>query len=78
MRCGEGGNEASPRIWAMAKAKGVGKTGEKRQVFCARPLNVADVCVLRSGVKCLNRLLLAFQRFKWLYKSPKWRDGLRL
>ncbi len=32
MRSGEGGNEASSRIWAMAKAKGVGKTGEKRQI----------------------------------------------
>ncbi len=30
-----------------------------------RPLNLADACILRSGVKCENRRLFAYQRFKW-------------
>ncbi len=31
--------------------------------FCARPLNLADTYILRSGVKCENRRLLVYQRF---------------
>ncbi len=34
-------------------------------VAMMRPLNLADVCILLSGVKCYNRRLLAFQRFNW-------------
>ncbi len=33
----------------------------------ARPLNLADVRILRSGVKYKNRRLIAFQRFKCIY-----------
>ncbi len=44
----------------------------------ARPLNLADICILRSGVKCLNHRLLASSDLTRLYKSPKWRDGLHL
>ncbi len=32
-------------------------------VFCARPLNLAEACILRSGVKCENRRFLVYQRF---------------
>ncbi len=34
------------------------------QFLSAPLLNLADVCILRFGVKCLHRRLLAFQRFK--------------
>ncbi len=37
-----------------------------------------NVCIWRSGVKCQNRLWLAFQLFNWTYKSPKWKNGLYL
>ncbi len=29
------------------------------------PLNLADVCISRSGVNCENRRLLTFRRFNW-------------
>ncbi len=34
---------------------------------CARPSNLTDLCILSSGVKCLNRRLLAFQLFNWTW-----------
>ncbi len=31
--------------------------------FFAWPLNWADACIVRSGVKCENRQILVYQRF---------------
>ncbi len=46
--------------------------------FFAGPLNLADVCILRSGVKCQYRRLFAFYRLNWDFKSPRLKDGLYL
>ncbi len=44
----------------------------------ARPLDLAEACILLSGVKGKNRRLLVYQRFEWTNNSHKWMDGQHL
>ncbi len=47
--------------------------------FCAWPLNLANVCILRSGIKKRKSAHCSpSSDLTGLYKSPKWKDGLHL